>query len=161
MIRRFFSDGRLSLKLAALLLAYLGLLACYSLHQPEKGRSWREIADWHASPNGRLGRRAELSVVKVLGRLPGNAGLKIGLGPKRIEVDLFGPVQARAGDYIDFAAVFEPPGRLRLIEAHVYTTPRWLKLGVSLLAAVLAVGLFAWCFRFSPGRGRLFFPRGE
>lgn len=161
MMNRLLSDRGRGLKLALLALLYLGLAVYYQAGRPDKGAQWVRVFRWAASPAQYLGQSLTLTHARVDRLLPQGRGAVVVVGPPGVEVTVLGLTGGRPGQRADLRAVYQGGSTFLLEEVRLHASPRWLKLGVSLLAAFLVLVLFFRAFTFKPGRGALLVARKD
>jgi|GEM_PF-2517827 len=155
MTGRLLSDRYRGLKLALLGLIYLGLAVYYQAGRPDKGAQWERVFRWAAAPGLYQGRSLGLTQARVGRLLPRDQGAVVLVGPPKVEVTVLGLTKGRPGQLVDLRASYQGGAAFVLEEARLHVAPRWLKLGVSLLAAALVLLLFFRTFSFKPGRDAL------
>lgn len=162
---RFFSDAGRPAKLIGLVLVYLGLVFYYRAAAPLTPTHWKwvlgpQAADQASSEEG-FAWQVEVHLAKVLRALPGSEGVLIGLEPEQVEARALGRIEARPGQMIDLTGLYLGGEKICVDEFRLYRSPRWIKLAVSLAAAIFSLALFFWVFRFEWNPKALFRPRDD
>ncbi|MBW2618535.1 MAG: hypothetical protein JRC92_06645 [Deltaproteobacteria bacterium] len=162
---RFFSDSHRPAKLIGLVLIYLGLAFYYRAAAPLTPTHWKWVLGPQAAPQASLEEsfawQVEVHLAKVLRVLPAGEGVLIGLGPERVEARALGRIEARPGQMIDLVGLYMGGVDICVDEFRLHRFPRWIKLAVSLAAAVFALALFFWVFRLEWDQKALFRPRDD
>lgn len=162
---RFFSDAGRPAKIIGLVLVYLGLVFYYRAAVPLRPTDWKLVLGPEAAPQDHgeesFAWPVEIHLAKVLRVLDEGEGVLIGLGPERVEARALGLIEARPGQTIDLTGLYLGGGEICVEEFHLHRAPRWIKLAVSLAAAILALALFFWVFRWERDQKALFRPRGD
>lgn len=152
MITKLVADNRRWLKLAILAGLYLALSFYYQdnywLHQ----NKWRNLAHTLGGPEAMIGRRTAVVIATVDRPMENGRGMIVRVGHGKMPLKVEGLTGLARYDKVDVSGLVVAADTLRAEKIRVHSTPRWVKLGVSLAAVGLAFLIFFRGFRLIPGR---------